>query len=197
MTELVASSRPSVVTPDWPEEAALVERARRGDHAAYRALVRRYEQLAFRTAYLVVGSAADAEDVAQEAFVKAYQALGRFRTGAPFRPWLLRIVANEARNRRRSSRRRELFAERLASIEPAVASSSPEDRVVAGEDTQRLLDALERLSPDDRLAVLARYVLGLSERETAAVLGVRRAAAKTRIFRALRRLRADLEGGGA
>ena len=118
MTELVASSRPSVVTGDWPEESALVERARRGDHAAYRALVRRYEQLAFRTAYLVVGSAADAEDVAQDAFVKAYQALGRFRAGAPFRPWLLRIVANEARNRRRSSRRRELFAERLASIEP-------------------------------------------------------------------------------
>ena len=65
---------------------------------------------------------------------------------------------------------------------------------MAGEDTQRLLEALDRLSPDDRLAVLARYVLGLSEQETAAVLGVRRAAAKTRIFRALRRLRADLEG---
>jgi RNA polymerase sigma factor (sigma-70 family) len=194
VTELVASSRPPVVTPDWPEEAALVERARCGDHAAYRALVRRYEQLAFRTAYLVVGSTADAEDVAQDAFVKAYQALGRFRAGAPFRPWLLRIVANEARNRRRSSRRRECFAERLASIEPTLASSSPEDRVVAGEDSRQLLDALDRLSPDDRLAVLARYVLGLSELETAAVLGVRRAAAKTRIFRALRRLRADLEG---
>jgi RNA polymerase sigma-70 factor, ECF subfamily len=65
--------------------------------------MREHEEAAFRTAYLIVGSAADAEDVTQEAFVKAYRALGRFRTGAPFRPWLLRIVGNEARNHRRAS----------------------------------------------------------------------------------------------
>ena len=62
--------------------------------------MRRYQEVAFRTAYLVTREAGEAEDAAQEAFVKAYYALARFRTDAPFRPWLLRIVANEARNRR-------------------------------------------------------------------------------------------------
>ena len=86
-----------------PPETELVERARRGDAAAYESLLRMHEHIAFRTAYAIVGSAADAEECAQDAFVKAYHALGRFRREAPFRPWLLRIVANEARNRRRSA----------------------------------------------------------------------------------------------
>jgi RNA polymerase sigma-70 factor (ECF subfamily) len=70
---------------------------------AYEDLVRRHQDVAFRVAQLVAGNAADAEDAAQEAMVKAYYALDRFREDAPFRPWLLRIVANEASNRRRSS----------------------------------------------------------------------------------------------
>ena len=69
--------------------------------------MRAYQGIAFRTAYLLSGNAADAEEAAQDGFVKAYRALGRFRRGAPLRPWLLRIVANEARNRRRSAGRRE------------------------------------------------------------------------------------------
>src|ERR671910_1217421 len=85
------------------EESELVERARAGDPGAYAALVRGHEEIAFRTAYLICGNAADAEDAAQEAFVKAHRALGRFRAGEPVRPWLLTIVANEARNRRRSA----------------------------------------------------------------------------------------------
>ena len=90
-----------------PTEEELVERAKRGDDDAYEELVRAYQGIAFRTAYLVAGNAADAEDAAQEGFVKAHRALGRFRRGAPFRPWLLQIVANEARNRRRSAGRRD------------------------------------------------------------------------------------------
>ena len=88
-----------------------------------------HEHIAFRTAYAIVGSAADAEEVTQEAFVKAYNALPRFRTGSPFRPWLLRIVANEARNRRRTlGRRAHLLsraADEAASGDPA---RSPEAR---------------------------------------------------------------------
>ena len=80
---------------------------------AYEELVRRYRDVAVRTA-TIVGGADDAEDAAQEAFVKAYAALGRFRAGSPFRPWLLRIVANEARNRRRSAGRRASLAVRAA-----------------------------------------------------------------------------------
>ena len=81
------------------EETELVERARRGDLRAWETIVRTHQGIAFRTAYVVAGNAADAEEAAQDGFVKAYRALGRFRRGAPFRPWLLRIVANEARNR--------------------------------------------------------------------------------------------------
>jgi RNA polymerase sigma-70 factor (ECF subfamily) len=82
------------------EEAKLAERARSGDTAAYERLVRMHQAVAFRAAYLVTGDGPDAEDAMQEAFIKAYRALGRFRPGAPFRPWLLAIVTNEARNRR-------------------------------------------------------------------------------------------------
>ena len=90
------------------QETELVERARRGDARAYEEIVRMHQGIAFRTAYLVAGNAADAEEAAQDGFVKAWRALGRFRKGAPFRPWLLQIVANEARNRRRSAGRREI-----------------------------------------------------------------------------------------
>ena len=74
------------------EDAVLVERSRNGDQDAYGELVTRYQAIAARTAYVITGTAADAEDVAQDAFVKAYYALDGFRSGAPFRPWLLRIV---------------------------------------------------------------------------------------------------------
>ena len=92
------------------EDAKLAERAREGDTAAYERLVRMHQAVAFRAAYLVTGDASEAEDAAQEAFVKAYRALGRFRPDAPFRPWLLAIVSNEARNRRRASGRRANLA---------------------------------------------------------------------------------------
>src|SRR5919199_2460987 len=109
------------------DEAELVERARRGDLRAWETIVRTYQGIAFRTAYLLSGSAADAEEAAQDGFVKAYRALGRFRRGAPFRPWLLRIVANEARNRRRSAARRAALALRAASEPPpGGAVPSPE-----------------------------------------------------------------------
>src|SRR4029079_11514069 len=92
------------VVVDRPlDEAELVERARRGDLEAWETIVRTYQGIAFRTAYLLAGNAADAEEAAQDGFVKAHRALGRFRRGAALKPWLLRIVANEARNRRRSA----------------------------------------------------------------------------------------------
>ena len=87
-----------------PTEDELVERARGGDAAAFAALVRDHEEIAFRTAYLITRNAADAEDAAQVGLTKAWRALPRFRRGAPLRPWLLAIVANEARNRRRGPR---------------------------------------------------------------------------------------------
>ena len=97
-----------------PADGELFKRAQRGDVAAYEEIVHRYQQVAFRTAYVITGSAADAEDAAQEGFVKAYRALATFRPDAEPRPWLLRIVANEARNRVRSTGRRQALELRLA-----------------------------------------------------------------------------------
>jgi RNA polymerase sigma-70 factor (ECF subfamily) len=172
------------------EESELVERARRGDERAYREIVTAYQGIAFRTAYLVARNAADAEDAAQEAFVKAYRALGRFRRGAPFRPWLLQIVANEARNRRRSAGRRDALALRAAASEPSgEAAPSPETALLAAERHDELLAALETLPQDQRDTIACRYFLDLSEEETAQVLGVRRGTVKSRTARALERLR--------
>jgi RNA polymerase sigma factor (sigma-70 family) len=175
------------------DESELVEQARRGDLRAWETIVRNYQGIAFRTAYVLSGSAADAEEAAQDGFVKAYRALGRFRRGAPLRPWLLRIVANEARNRRRSAARRERLALRAAAeARPGDAVPSPEAALLAGESRERLLAAVESLPPAHRDAVACRYLLGLSELETAAALGVRRGTVKSRLARALERLRAEL-----
>src|SRR5216684_5013445 len=108
------------------DEATLVARAQRGDLVAYEELVRQYEAVAFRVAYLVLRDAAEAQDMAQEAFVRAYRALDHFRTGEPFRPWLLRIVANQAVSAQRSARRRSALAERFEREAPVSREPSPE-----------------------------------------------------------------------
>ena len=170
------------------EEQELVLRARRGDERAYGELVRAHEEIAFRVAYLITRNAADAEEAAQDGFVKAWRALGRFRTSQPLRPWLLRIVANEARNRRRSAGRREHLALRAAAS-PGEAAPSPEEAVVDADERRRLLAALDELPEQARLVLACRYLLGLSEDETASALGVRRGTVKSRSARALERLR--------
>jgi RNA polymerase sigma-70 factor, ECF subfamily len=176
-----------------PEESDLVERARRGDVVAYEELVHRYQGIAIRIAYLIVGDAAEAEDAAQEGFVKAYRALGRFRAGQPFRPWLVRIIANEARNRRRSSGRRAALALRAAAQDPSgEAAPSPEGALLAREERTALLAAVNELREDDRLVIACRYFLELSEEETAATLGLRPGTVKSRTSRALDRLRAQI-----
>jgi RNA polymerase sigma factor (sigma-70 family) len=177
-------------------DAELVSRAQGGDAPAYEELVRRHAQIAFRTAFLISGSAADAEEAAQDGFVKAHRALGSFSHGAPFRPWLLKIVANEARNRRRSSGRRTALALRAAQESPSESAAPPPERaLLAAEERSALLGALESLEERDRLVIACRYLLELSEAETAAALGCRPGTVKSRLSRALDRLRAA-EGVG-
>jgi len=174
------------------EERELVARARRGDAAAYEEIVHAYQGIAFRTAHLLTGSAADAEEAAQDAFVKAHRALGRFRAGSPFRPWLLAIVANESRNRRRSAGRRAGLALRAAEESLGGLSPSPEDAVLAQERRGALLAAVGRLRDGDREIVACRYFLELSEAETAETLGLRAGTVKSRLSRALARLREEM-----
>jgi RNA polymerase sigma-70 factor (ECF subfamily) len=173
-----------------PEDSELVERARRGDEGAYEELVRAHQGIAFRTAYVIAGNASDAEEAAQDAFVKAYRALGRFRRGSPFRPWLLRIVANEARNRRRSAGRRAALSLRAAADESSGdAAPSPEGVLLADEERDRLLAAVNELREEERLVIACRFFLELSEEETAATLDVRLGTVKSRTSRALEHLR--------
>ncbi len=179
---------------DLEADQAFIERARLGDAVAYAALVERYQDVAFRTAYIVLRDAAEAEDAAQEGFIRAFYALSRFKTGKSFRPWLLEIVANQARNQRRAGGRRVALAIRAAPGD--TAESSPEMNVLDKERRQTLLDALNTLRNDDRLTVAYRYFFELSESEMAVALGCARGTVKSRLSRALDRLRLALEATG-
>ena len=175
---------------EQPGESVLVERARRGDQDAYGELVTRYQALAARVAYVITASPVEAEDVTQDAFVKAYYALDRFREGAPFRPWLLRIVANEAKNRKAAAGRRPTV-ELTAAADRASGETalSPEDAAVAADLRAGLVAAINRLRPDDRLVLAYRFFFDLSENEMADALGVARGTVKSRLSRAMGRLR--------
>jgi RNA polymerase sigma-70 factor (ECF subfamily) len=177
------------------DDGALVERARAGDAGAFEELVRLNSDIAFRTAYLLTGSAADAEEAAQDGFVNAFRALRGFRTGAPFRPWLLSIVANQARNRRRAAGRRiRMELRTLSAARSESGPPSPEEVVEKRGERQALLDAVETLGEDDRMIVACRYFLELSSQETAATLGTAEGTVKSRLSRALAKLRGRLDG---
>lgn len=175
------------------DDATLIEEARRGDVRAYGDLVLCYQDLAFRTAFHMLRDAAEAEHVIQEAFVKAHRALPRFRPGSPFRPWLLKIVANEARNRQVAAGRGSRVVDRIeASSLPADTSPSAEEAVLADERWTILLQTVNSLPPMDRLVIACRYFLELTEVEAAIVLGCPQGTVKSRLSRALGRLRETL-----
>ncbi|MFV8184095.1 RNA polymerase sigma factor [Streptomyces spinosirectus] len=169
----------------------MIARVRAGEAEAYADLVRAHTGIALRAA-AALGAGADAEDVVQQAFVKAYCALGGFRDGASFKPWLLSIVANETRNTVRTAARQRTLAGReaaLAQAEPLIPESA--DPAVATLETERrsaLLSALEKLSEEHRLVVTYRYLLEMDESETAQALGWPRGTVKSRLNRALRKL---------
>ena len=165
---------------------------RSGDTAAYERLVRGYQEVAFRTAYLITGDASEAEEATQEAFVKAYRALERFRSGARFRPWLLAIVANEARNQRGRP-----------PVAPVCSCGRPgrtRRRIVlpprggdpGGGAARRVARGPGQPARGGAVGYRCRYFLGLSEEETAAILGCARGTVKSRLSRALKSLRTEI-----
>jgi RNA polymerase sigma-70 factor, ECF subfamily len=177
------------------DDAAAVARARTGDLAAYEVLVVRYTAAAHRAA-VFLGAGADADDVVQEALVKAYRQLARYRGESGFRPWLLAIVANETRNLHRSRKRRDgLVLRAAAREEPEPTSPDPADSVVGIERRQRLLDQMRLLDPRDREVLVCRFLLDLTEAETSVTLGMPKGTVKSRTSRALAKLRGRLEVG--
>lgn len=175
------------------DESATLRLAQAGDGEAFAALVERYGQDVFRLAYLIVRDAAEAEDVAQEAFLRAYRALGRFHPDRPFRPWLLRIAGNVALNRVRSRTRLAAFLTRYRPARGGEAAPSPEAAALADERRRTLWRAIGRLRPEQQAVLYLRYFLDLSERDLAACLDCAPGTVKSRLHRALASLRRVVE----
>jgi RNA polymerase sigma factor (sigma-70 family) len=172
-------------------EGALLELARQGDNAAWEALVHQHQESVFRLAYLLLGDPDDAQDITQDAFIRAYNALGRFDAQRPLRPWLLRIASNLASNRRRSIGRYLAALARFSQENPDAYRTY--DRPFPNEESAALWQALQRVKPGFREVIYLRYFLEMSEAEMAEVLGVAQGTVKSRLHRALKELRIVVE----
>lgn len=178
------------------DEQGWIEAARQGKAEAWESLVQAHEQAVFRLAYLLLGDADDAQDAAQEAFLRAYRALSRFDVEKPFKPWLLAITANVCRNARRS------LGRYLAALQKAFRQEAePLSIPAAGWQAQKQMEAetlwasVRTLGLEDQKMIYLRYFLEFSEAETAGVLGVPPGTVKSRHHRALKRLRKLLAEG--
>lgn len=165
-----------------------IQRARLSDAAAWETLVQQHQEAVFRLAYLLVGDASEAEDVAQETFIRAYRHLDRFDAARSLRPWLLGITANLARNRRRSLGRYVHHLTRLVRLTPP-EFIDPEQETARRADAHALWQAVRRMERGDQEIIYLRYFLELSVGETAETLGIAEGTVKSRLSRALERLR--------
>ena len=186
-------------------ETWLIQRCQQGEREAFDPLVLRYQGQAFAVALRMLGDYNEAKDVTQEAFVRAYQAIGSFRSEAKFSTWLLTIVTNLCRNRRRWWARRKRYVitsldDPVETEEGSVAqeiedpSPTPADEAQRTELKQQLAAALGDLDEDSRAVVVLRDVQGLSYEEIAQVLRCRVGTVKSRLNRARLRLKAMLDG---
>lgn len=168
-------------------EAELIQRAQSGDGEAYETLMRTHQEAVFRFAYLFVGDTADAEDITQDVFIRAYHNLHQFDLSRPMRPWLLSITANTAKNRRRALGRYWSALKRL--IPQMMETATIETRSTEKLEAQALWEAVQKLSSIDQEVIYLRYFMQLSVSETAEVLKVEQGTVKSRLSRALTRLR--------
>jgi RNA polymerase sigma-70 factor (ECF subfamily) len=173
------------------DDVTLIGRSIAGDLAAYSQLVGRYQLHALRVAAAIVGPAG-AEDATQDAFVRAFSALARFDPLKPFLPWLTTIVANTARNQRRSARRWERSTTTGARVHLVGEVDGPEALAVQRSEDDELFAALARLPRGQRRVITCRYLMDLTEQETATVLGIPRGTVKSRLARGLSRLKRQL-----
>jgi len=171
-------------------QTELIQLIRQGDSAAYEGLIQEHQEAAFRLAYLILGDADEAQDVAQEAFVRAYRKLHQFDAERSFRPWILQITANLARNRLRAVGR---YVHALKRFVSATITQSPPTNPEAESfklcESQELWRAIQRLTTEHQEVIYLRFFLELSVAETAETLNIAEGTVKSRLNRALQQLR--------
>jgi RNA polymerase sigma factor (sigma-70 family) len=184
-----------MVEPLVNADTALVRRAKAGDDGAFAEIVRLHQDRLFRTAMAISRNAADADDAVSRGLHKAYRALGRFREEDPIRPWLVTIVANEARSHRRSLLRRDRATLRfVAELDAGASAPSVDETVISTSERRRLIAAIDGLPTPAREVITCRYLLDLTEAETATAINTPIGTVKSRTARALAALRDQLEG---
>jgi len=169
------------------DEATLIQRAKNGDMAAWEPLVLTHQQPVFRYAYLLLGDPDDAEDIAQETFLRAWRYLVRFDSTLPLRPWLLSITSNLASNRRRSAGR--YLSALMRAFRDETPPATLEEKSTKRMQADRLREAVQTLNIADQQIVYLRYFLDLSVAETAEALNIAQGTVKSRMSRALDKLR--------
>jgi len=174
------------------DESTLIRRAANGDPAAWEPLVLAHQESVFRLSYLLLGDPDDAQDIAQETFLRAWKHLRRFDPARPLRPWLLSIASNLASNRRRSAGRYVSALMRAFRSEPATANSL-EEKSAQHMEASDLWKAVRNLSMPDQQVIYLRYFLELSVAETAQALNAPEGTVKSRLSRALERLRGIIQ----
>jgi RNA polymerase sigma-70 factor (ECF subfamily) len=188
------------VTSAPAEEMVLVNRARRGDLKAYDELVRRYQERIYATVYHMTSNHEDANDLAQESFVKAYQALKSFKGGSSFYTWLYRIAVNKTINflKQRKNRQHmslndiDFNAEHDPDLVALISDKTPRREAGLSELQEKLNAALLKLSESHRLAVVLHDVQGLSHEEIAKVMHCNIGTVRSRLFYARQQLQALL-----
>ncbi len=187
-----------MVRPAAPLDAAAVAQAREGDQAAFQSLVERHSRAVFRVAFRITGRIEDAEDVVQETFLRAYRQIDRFEARANFGTWLYRIAANCAVDLLRRRPRREMTEEhetleRLSGGDADAALPSPERSLLGTQIKETVSRALDQLTDLERAAFTLRHFEGLSIEEISRTLGLRTSATKHSIFRAVKKMRRELQ----
>ncbi len=174
------------------DQFEIITRAQQDEPAAWEEIIQEHQQAVFRLAYLILGDSAEAEDMAQETFLRAWHSVARFDPTRPLRPWLLRIVVNLSRNRRRAAGRYWAALKRSAQKMPA------DDLLLEGTldqqlQAQNLWQAIRSLKKRDQQVIYLRHFMQLPVAETAQALSVAPGTVKSRLKRALARLQSLIE----
>jgi RNA polymerase sigma-70 factor (ECF subfamily) len=177
-----------------PTDNELVDRVRGGDDEAFRVLVERHSRSIYRSAYRITGNAADADDVVQETFLRAYRAAGSFDARASFTTWLHRIAINCSLDLIDSRKRRDHRINDGEDLSLLASTDASPDRIVLGTEMQRAIAAaMDELTGNERTAFVLRHFDGMPLEEIGQILGTRLNATKNTVFRAVRKLRQQLQ----